>query len=631
MTPSKTLSLNPKERLANWANDCRDICGEEGSSASVSDIEAAAERYSQEHFVFAIMGLAKRGKSTLVNALLGRTDDALAPVDKLPATSVATIFSWSESLSATVVLRDGSRSAISIDDIRGYVTEEGNPKNAKNVQLVEIKGPFADVFRNIMIVDLPGLGSLHEQHDQILRQYLPQSDALLLLTTARMPINQEEINLLNEAQKSDIAKLFVAINQVDRTESEELAQCEAHTADCLRKIDAPMRKIHKISALRALNGDQAGSGLANLVSDIRDFIQAERGELLGKRLVAEVTQASAPVLQGLAAKVSLAGKTTQEIAGERQRLTSERKSMEKGRQLREQTFLHNWDHAIHLAELALPAASMRVIAQLTNELDNTTIAKVGVLEKNLPNLLVKTMENELTPILTPMDSSLRDASREIEASYPCVEISTEGAARITSYDPHQVGAIKGAVGGGALVVGGIGVATAASSAVAAAAAAATITSVTAPGAALIATLVPGWASGIVTVLGTSSIATTAAPSAWLLAATPIGWTLAGIGAIAIPLAWGISRTRRKEDLRRNVEEQVRTIFTNLRNERLATVRAFGPKVMQEYRLNLDRRLQAIDDALENIAAKVGNVDAAKIDRQRFERLDALLANPPAFT
>ena len=33
-------------------------------------------------------GKAKRGKSTLINALLGRRDDLLAPVDQLPASNV---------------------------------------------------------------------------------------------------------------------------------------------------------------------------------------------------------------------------------------------------------------------------------------------------------------------------------------------------------------------------------------------------------------------------------------------------------------------------------------------------------------------------------------------------------------
>jgi len=98
-------------------------------------------------------------------------------------------------------------------------------------------------------------------------------------------------------------------------------------------------------------------------------------------------------------------------------------------------------------ELALPAVSSRVIAQLTSELDNTTIAKVGVLEKKP----TKTCWSRLWKMnshrfLRQWERLIAGCSREIEASLPTRgKFSAEGTARITSFDPHQIGAIKGAL------------------------------------------------------------------------------------------------------------------------------------------------------------------------------------------
>jgi GTPase SAR1 family protein len=54
----------------------------------------------------AVLGKAKRGKSTLINALLGRKDDTLAPIDKLPASSAITRFRYGNE-KAAVAFRDG--------------------------------------------------------------------------------------------------------------------------------------------------------------------------------------------------------------------------------------------------------------------------------------------------------------------------------------------------------------------------------------------------------------------------------------------------------------------------------------------------------------------------------------------
>jgi len=610
--------------LLQWAKNCQSTCQDEGDSAAVSMIEAAVSRYCEDRFVLSIMGLAKRGKSTLINALLGRADDLLAPVDKLPATNVTTTFSWGETLAVEAILRDGTSVPLTPEDIRAYATEEGNPDNAKGVQLIRVSGPFPERLRGLTLVDLPGLGSIHEHHDQIIHQFLPQSDAVLLLTTARMPISQQEIDLLKEARKVDIQKLFVAINKVDETDAGELAECEAHNRKQLGTLDVSIPSIHRISARQAHQGEWESSGVAELWDDIGRLLQRERGLVMARRFVSSVIQAASPLLNSLAVRAESAGKSAEEIAAERSSLASEKKAIESHRPIREREFSLRWHNVIHEAESYLPHAEETIRQNMAQKIKSTGLAQMKALEKRLPTLFSECLEGTLTPIFSVMEEKLRALVVELDATYPRVIIGGTGSPIIKSGQDHAV--VKSAVAGGVLVAGGIGVVSAVSAAIAASVA-----------------VVPVAGLGLVTsglgALGLGSLApaaaalwpttTVAAPSAFLLAAGPVGWAIAGLGLVAVPVAWGISRNKLKRGLQDQMEEHVTSLFARLQTERLSAIRSLGDKVLEEFRLNLERRLLTIDQALDKAALQSGDADAVKRDQEHFKRFDELLAESRA--
>ncbi|HMP05951.1 MAG TPA: dynamin family protein, partial [Lacipirellulaceae bacterium] len=164
--------------LMEWARHVAQLALERDPQI-VETIDSLIGQLSQDRLVLSVIGKVNRGKSTLINVLLGRPDDVAAPIDKLPASSAVSRFRRSDSESATVVRRDGQRQPIAFSQIRQYVTEEGNPKNRKEVAVVEIAGPFGGLDSDLELVDTPGAGSLHEHHDEILHRFLPQSDAVI--------------------------------------------------------------------------------------------------------------------------------------------------------------------------------------------------------------------------------------------------------------------------------------------------------------------------------------------------------------------------------------------------------------------------------------------------------------------
>ena len=216
-----------RQVLVGWARQILAALGKRADVAAIQEVTQAINGLLSDRFCLAVLGKAKRGKSTLLNAVLGRKDDTLAPVDKLPASSAISRFRWADTERATVGFRDGRQEQIGVERIREFVTEEFNKENAKGVNLVEIEGPFPRLDHDVELVDTPGAGSIHEHHDALLHAFIPQADAVIFLVTARMPLDQDELDLLQQVKAADIRKVFFAVNKVDESSEQDIAdQCQ---------------------------------------------------------------------------------------------------------------------------------------------------------------------------------------------------------------------------------------------------------------------------------------------------------------------------------------------------------------------------------------------------------------------
>ncbi|MEI8044267.1 MAG: dynamin family protein, partial [Verrucomicrobiota bacterium] len=144
---------NRQERadLLNWAKKIEDTLRQRGDDAGAQTVAQALKQYEEAPFLLPVMGTANRGKSTLINALLGRRDDTYAPVSQIQTSSVITRFSWAEKDQVTVHFREAKGSlAITPQQIKAYVTEKENPENQKQVEVVEVSGPFAGLDRELI-------------------------------------------------------------------------------------------------------------------------------------------------------------------------------------------------------------------------------------------------------------------------------------------------------------------------------------------------------------------------------------------------------------------------------------------------------------------------------------------------
>jgi len=597
--------MNSRRALITWANHLADEIADRADKDVLEGVRRAVANLESDRFVMAILGKAKRGKSTLLNVLLGRNDDTLAPVDKLPASSAVSRFRWADNDHATVVYRDGTRQDITFEQIREYVTEESNPENSKGVDVVEIEGPFAGLERNVELVDTPGAASIHEHHDAILHAFIPQADAVIFLVTARMPLDQDELDLLRQVKAADIRKVFFAINRVDEATETDLNDAITHNRTLLARNGIQVDQIYRISAKKAFNGDLSNSGIPEMMMAIANFLLTNKAKVLNARFVSRVSELIRPVAMSLELEAASNDKSTTELQRDLSCLRDKKRHLESERKFAEREFRLAWGRAIDDFEHGLTTAKINVDAEFVRKINGVSVLDVTKFARELPTFLTKLIEDQLSPVSRKCEETIREACERLQASYPSLDLHKGGAIAVRTRAGSEL--ITGSVGGLATAATGVGVA-AAGSAAAATIAAANV-------AALHATTTvaaPSVLSGLLSLLGLEALAplatgtaTVAAPAAltatplWVALAGPVGWTLAGVGILAVPFSWRLSKIRLKDKLEAAGREQIEQVFSRLESTRVPALRNMGKGIVEEFQVRLDRQLEQTEAAISN--------------------------------
>jgi hypothetical protein len=202
-------------------------------------------RVSEGRFYVACVGQFKRGKSTLLNALIGY---AVVPTGYVPVTAVPTVIRYGDELHARVRMRDGAWRDVKMADLKEYVTEELNPENKKAVDGAEVFVPSPLLSTGMCFVDTPGLGSVFTGNTATTQAFIPHIDAALVVVGADPPIAGEELALV-EAVGKQVQDLILVINKADRTTDPERAAAVKFTREIMAKrLHRPMGEVFEVSA-----------------------------------------------------------------------------------------------------------------------------------------------------------------------------------------------------------------------------------------------------------------------------------------------------------------------------------------------------------------------------------------------
>ena len=242
------------EEFINHKTDILDIIAGTNSLLDESDwtgnerLLAVREQLISNHFNLVVLGQFKRGKTTLINSLVG---NAILPSSVVPLTSIVTILKFGSKVKCTIFMNDGTEQNVPIEEIQDYVTESGNPENRRGVKCACIEYPIPLLEKGMQLVDTPGIGSTFLHNTETTYEFLDHLDAAVFLMSADVPISQVEKELL-ETIKSSTQKIFFVLNKVDNLTAEEITEMSAHNMNVLKEMGFTVQKIWPISARKAL-------------------------------------------------------------------------------------------------------------------------------------------------------------------------------------------------------------------------------------------------------------------------------------------------------------------------------------------------------------------------------------------
>jgi Dynamin family len=247
-----------------------------GSERVADEATSLANRLKEGRFYVACIGQFKRGKSTLLNALVG---DSVLPTGVVPITTVPTVVRYGETRRARVRFEGGTWTYVLPEELMQYVSEEHNPENTKGVAAVEVFVPSPLLANGMCFVDTPGLGSIFAGNTAATQAFVPHIDAALIVVGADPPIAGEELALVEEVSKQ-VHHLLVVLNKADRTSDEDRRLAVLFTRKVLEKrLARAIGSIYEVSAYQSLGKNAAHWDWEALVAALQKLVE-ESGRTL---------------------------------------------------------------------------------------------------------------------------------------------------------------------------------------------------------------------------------------------------------------------------------------------------------------------------------------------------------------
>jgi GTPase Era involved in 16S rRNA processing len=200
-----------------------------GRDAAENNYRELMVKLAEDRFTLAVLGQFKRGKSSLMNAIIGKE---LLPTGVLPLTSVITILKYGPA-ERLVLHRENALypAELPISELPDYVTEKGNPHNQKKIKAAYVELPVPFLRYGIEFVDTPGVGSAISANTETTYKFLPECDAVLFVTSVDTPMTDTEVQFLRNI-KDYSGRIFFIVNKIDlilKNEQEEIIRFVTET------------------------------------------------------------------------------------------------------------------------------------------------------------------------------------------------------------------------------------------------------------------------------------------------------------------------------------------------------------------------------------------------------------------
>ena len=204
-----------------------------------------------------VCGEMKKGKSSLLNAIIGRD---ILPVANQVATSQVFRISNSETESFELVFSDGSRKRISQDQLSEYGSQvEANLYGShekefegKMLDYIQVNIPVEFLPEGVNLIDTPGLGAVYKSHEFITQNYVRKAAAVLFVFDPERPLVDLEREFIKKVLEVTPHIMFV-MTKIDMYNNSEWTNQLNRTKESLGKLfeqyNKPAPEVYHMSSV----------------------------------------------------------------------------------------------------------------------------------------------------------------------------------------------------------------------------------------------------------------------------------------------------------------------------------------------------------------------------------------------
>lgn len=222
-------------------------------------------RYEMDNkdLIIPLVGEFSSGKTTLINSLLGSKN-----LETASKATTATIFEvrFGRNNSMAEIIDENGEITKTIEDIASIKNEDLPDKS-----IVRIYDTSSLVSQSTVLVDTPGLSSNDPRHRIALASYLPNADAIFLVSDVNQQITRSLTDFINSSRISE-KPLYLILTKCDTKTRDEVESAKRYISE---NINLPVENIICISA--------AGNDMTEFFS-LMDKIQLEKNVIVTKAI-----------------------------------------------------------------------------------------------------------------------------------------------------------------------------------------------------------------------------------------------------------------------------------------------------------------------------------------------------------
>lgn len=294
-----------------------------------------ARRRLERPFNLMVVGEFKRGKSTLVNALMRET---LVTTDVTPETVLVTHIRHGDHRRALICTEDGGEAEVSWGELRSDRLQPLLDRLGQPASHLLLEAPVPSL-EGWSVTDTPGTGDLFRRFDRHVASHLHEADAIVFVVSALSPLSEEERSFLELSLRPlELSKVCFVVNMVDtlpgsedterileRVRGQLASRFPGSSVFAVSALDEMSRYTDDEDAPRPKRHQELGERFAafrrhldDAVVMNRDMVRLENATRQATLAFAELRRDAARLREGLAMEVGALERRMREQADERE-------------------------------------------------------------------------------------------------------------------------------------------------------------------------------------------------------------------------------------------------------------------------------------------------------------------------